>query len=291
MPAVPSPLILGAVAYDPKVVTIWEGFKVFFQDRGLPFDVVLYTNYERQVEALLAGDIAVAWNSPLAWVRTRRLAEAQGRTAHALAMRDSDQDLTSVVLVRGDAPIRTIADLRGRTIATGAIDSPQATLLPLDHLRLHGLAVGTAAAVRRFDLQGGKHGDHIGGEREAVRALVRGEVDAACIIDSNHLLFAGEGTLPPGSTRILTRTEPYDHCNFTALAEAGAEPAGPLADLRTLLLGMSYADPAVRPLFDLEGLKAWRSGRTTRYAALEEAVDALAFYDRSGRITADGYRY
>jgi ABC-type phosphate/phosphonate transport system substrate-binding protein len=285
------PLILGAVAYDPKVVTIWEGFKVFFQDRGLPFDVVMYTNYERQVEALLAGHIAVAWNSPLAWVRTRRLAAAQGRAAHALAMRDSDQDLTSVVLVRGDAPIRSIADLRGRTIATGAIDSPQATLLPLDHLRRHGLDIGAAAAVRRFDLLGGKHGDHIGGEREAVRALVRGEVDAACIIDSNHLLFAGEGTLPPGSTRILTRTGPYDHCNFTALAEAGAEPAGPLADLRTLLLGMSYADPAVRTLFDLEGLKAWRAGRTTGYVALEEAVDALAFYDRSGRITADGYRY
>jgi phosphonate transport system substrate-binding protein len=58
-------ILLGAVAYDPKVVTIWEGFKGYFQQQGLSFDYVLYSNYERQVEALLEGTIHVAWNSPL----------------------------------------------------------------------------------------------------------------------------------------------------------------------------------------------------------------------------------
>lgn len=286
-----SPVLLGAVAYDPKVVSIWEGFKTFFQRKGLPFDVVLYTNYERQVEALLAGHIAVAWNSPLAWVRTRRLAETAGLAAHALAMRDSDQDLTSLIVVRSDGPLAAMADLRGKTIATGAIDSPQATLLPLNHLRRHGVVIGQQVQVRRFDVLPGKHGDHIGGEREAIRALMRGEVDAACMIDSNHLLFINEGTLAPGATRVLARTEAYDHCNFTAIATVGAALTGPLERFRTLLMSMSYADPAVRPLFDLEGLKAWRDGRIDRYAALEEAVDALTFYDRSGGVIARDYHY
>ena len=49
--------LLGAVAYDPKVVTIWDGFQMYFGRRGLDFDYILYTNYERQVEALLAGHI------------------------------------------------------------------------------------------------------------------------------------------------------------------------------------------------------------------------------------------
>jgi phosphonate transport system substrate-binding protein len=284
-------LILGAVAYDPKVVTIWEGFKTFFQSKGLPFDIVLYSNYERQVEALVAGHIAVAWNSPLAWVRARRLAEASGLIAHPLAMRDSDQDLVSVVLVRSEGPIRVIADLRGRTVATGAIDSPQATLLPMNHLRRNGLDPWKDMTVRRFDVMVGKHGDHVGGEREAVRALMRGEVDAACIIDSNHLLLANEGTLTPGASRILTRTDPYDHCNFTAITNVGVKPVGALEEWRTLLMSMSYADPAVRPLFDLEGLKAWRDGRINRYAVIEEAVDALSFYDKSGRIIAADYHY
>jgi len=59
-------LLLGAVAYDPKVVTIWEGFKAWFAKHGLAFDYVLYSNYERLVEAHLAGHVDVAWNSPLA---------------------------------------------------------------------------------------------------------------------------------------------------------------------------------------------------------------------------------
>ncbi len=63
----------------------------------------------------------------------------------------------------------------------------------------------------------GKHGDHIGGERDAAKALVAGEVDAACMIDGNHLAFTDDGTLPAGATRVLAQTAPYDHCNFTVL--------------------------------------------------------------------------
>ncbi len=289
--SVEQPLVLGAVAYDPKVVTIWEGFKSWFQAAGLPFDVVFYCNYERQVESLMAGHIQVAWNSPLAWVRARRMAEAAGFFAHALVMRDSDQDLTSLVLVRADGPVNVVKDLEGATIATGAIDSPQATLLPLAHLAAQGLRAGKGITLRRFDLMSGKHGDHIGGEREAVRALMRGEAQAACILDSNHLLFIQEGTFTRSAVRILARTEPYDHCNFTAITRGQSLPVGPLERFRLLLMGMSYGDAAIRPLFDLEGLKAWRPGRTNRYTALEEAIDELSFYDRSGRITAPGYRY
>ncbi len=68
----------------------------------------------------------------------------------------------------------------------------------------------------------GKHGDHIGGERDAVRALLRGECDAACLIDGNHLLFLQEGSFPPGATQILAQTPVYDHCNFTVLEDAPA---------------------------------------------------------------------
>src|SRR5688572_26403414 len=92
--------VLGAVAYDPKVVTIWEGFKAYFARHNFAFDFVLYSNYERQVEAHLAGGFHAAWNSPLAWIRSERLAHAGGQGVEAIAMRDSDQNLTSVIVVR-----------------------------------------------------------------------------------------------------------------------------------------------------------------------------------------------
>lgn len=271
-----APLVLGAVAYDPKVVTIWDGFRRWFSEHGLPFDYILYSNYERQVEDLVGGHIDVAWNSPLAWVRTRRLAPQ----ARAVAMRDTDRDLTSVIVVPVDSPVTDLEGLAGMTVSTGAVDSPQSTLLPL------ALLAGVGVTVRRFEIGVGLHGDHIGGERAAARALVAGEVDAACMIDGNHLLFTTEGTLPAGGTRVVGQTARYDHCNFSV-----AGSASPLLDnFVSLLLGMHYADPAVRPLLDLEGLTRWLPGRVEGYAALEAAVDTFGFYDAFGTVTADGYR-
>jgi phosphonate transport system substrate-binding protein len=273
-------IVMGAVAYDAKVVTIWDGFRDWFAARSFDFDYVLYSNYERQVEALVAGHVDVAWNSPLAWVRAARMDPGM----RAVAMRDSDCDLTSVVVVRADSDIETPADLNGRTVAVGAVDSPQATLIPLAHLRSLGVS---DVSVQLHDIGVGKHGDHVGGERDAARALMAGEADAACMIDGNHLLFGVEGTLPAGATRIVAQTPPYDHCNFTVTAAA---PAAEVDRFVELLLGMSYDDPEVRPLLDLEGLKAWRDGRTSGYAQLEQAVEEVGFYDGAGNVTAYGYR-
>ena len=109
------PFTLGAVAYDPKVVTIWEGFKDWFASHGFRFDFVLYSSYEAQVEAHMAGHVDVTWDSPLAWIRTRRMADGVGRKARAVAMRDTDQDLTSVVLVRSDSEITEVSPLAATT--------------------------------------------------------------------------------------------------------------------------------------------------------------------------------
>jgi ABC-type phosphate/phosphonate transport system substrate-binding protein len=261
-----APTLVGAVLYDPKVAIIWDIIREFFASRDCPIDCVYYTNYELMVRALVERQIEIAWNSPLAWIDAQR---RTGGTCRALAMRDTDRDRVSHLLVRADSGIRDVADLKGKVVATGALDSPQATLIPLGVLRGRGLQAGRDFEQRRFDVLVGKHGDHIGGERDAVRALLAGEVDAACILDSNRLAFAREGTLPTGAARVILQTGPYDHCNFTVLDGGGAQTEA----FRQLLLAMSYADPVVRPLLDLEGLTQWLPGRTTGYAALARAAE------------------
>ncbi|MBC7857274.1 MAG: PhnD/SsuA/transferrin family substrate-binding protein [Burkholderiaceae bacterium] len=286
-----KPLMMGAVAYAPKVVTIWEGFKEYFRRHDFEFDYILYSNYEKQVEAQFDGSIALAWNSPLAWVRADRIARSRGQQARAIAMRDTDCDLTSVLVARADCVVGksgALADLKGRTIGFGAIDSPQAHLIPLDHLRQHGMLAGRDYTARRFDVLGGKHGDHIGGERDAALALMAGEIDAAWMIDGNHMAFSREGILPASATRIVARTGNFDHCNFTVSPGA---PEAQIARFTELLLAMSWDDPDVRPLLELEGLKTWLPGRTSGYDALIRATDDERFYDLEGNILATDYRY
>jgi ABC-type phosphate/phosphonate transport system substrate-binding protein len=266
------PLRIGAVAYDPKVVTIWEGFKEYFHQRDVEIDYVLYSHYDAQVDATLSGEIDVAWNSPLAWVRTEL--ESEGH-CQALAMRDSDRDLTTHILVRQNSKMASLLDLKGKTVAVGASDSPQATLIPLAMLAKAGVAPGEDCQVLYHEVMVGKHGDHVGGEREAVRALDSGRADAACVLDNNFAVFVNEGTLDPGTARILATTPPYDHCNFTALAGLSEQRSRPFLET---LLGMSFEDAAVCSLMELEGLKRWLPARTTGYQQLHDAVTRFSFY-------------
>src|SRR6185436_15278878 len=103
-----STILVGAVAYDPKAVTIWEGIRDHFADQGIAMDFVLFSNYERQVESLLEGHIDVAWNTPLAHARVRRRTKNQ---SISLGMRDADRDFRAKLIVRKDAGIRALGDL------------------------------------------------------------------------------------------------------------------------------------------------------------------------------------
>lgn len=272
-------LRIGAVAYDPKVVTIWEGFKEYFARIGVNIDYILYSNYDSQVDATLSGEVDVAWNSPLAWVKSQIVS---GEKCRAIAMRDSDRDLTTKILVRNNSMLTSLSDLRGKRIAVGASDSPQATLIPLGMIAAAGIDPMLECEVVFHEVMVGKHGDHVGGERDAARALAAGQVDAACVADRNYLVFINEGTLDPGGTRVLTDTLPFDHCNFTVRADLPDERFKPFVDG---LIAMSFQDPRVRSLMELEGLKQWLPGRTTGYAQLEKAVQKFCFFDAEGEIT------
>jgi len=267
-----EPVIVGAVLYDPKVSIIWDIIRDFFEEHGCPMDVVFYTNYELQVKGLVDGHLDVAWNSPLAWLDSQRVS---GNRCRAIAMRDTDRDRVSHLVVRADSGIGSVEDLRGRTVAVGASDSPQATLIPLGMLQRAGLEPGSDFDVRRFDILVGKHGDHVGGELEAFKCLAAGDADASAVLDLNWQAWTADGTADPGSFRILATTDRFDHCVFTVREDFDAE-----VEQRWLkvLFSMSYDEPKHREMMDLEGLKEWLPGRTTGFGALSDAVERQGFF-------------
>ena len=267
-----KPLLVGAVIYDPKVSVIWDIISGYFNTNDCPMDVVFYTNYELQVEALLKGHIDIAWNSPLAWLEAQHLS---GGVCRAIAMRDTDRDRVTYLVVRQHSGIDKLEDLAGKTVALGAKDSPQATLIPLGLLQRHGLEPGRNIRVKRFDVLVGKHGDHVGGERAAFDCLAAGEADASAMLDFNWQTWTADGTINQNEFRILATTDKFDHCVFTVRADFPPE-----VEERWLkvLFSMSYDNPDHRPMMDLEGLKAWLPGRTSGFGPLTEAVAAQRFF-------------
>jgi ABC-type phosphate/phosphonate transport system substrate-binding protein len=126
------PILVGAVAYDSRVVPIWERMRDYFRQFGPPVDYVLYSNYDRQVEALLGRQIDIAWNTNLAWVKVHRRTAGACR---ALALRDVDVEFKTVFLARTEGDVTGLGDVRGKRIALGSADSAQAAILPIHFLR------------------------------------------------------------------------------------------------------------------------------------------------------------
>lgn len=266
------PIIVGAVLYDPKVSVIWEIIGDFFEENGCPIDTVFYTNYELQVSGLLEAHLDIAWNSPLAWLDAQR---RNGSRCRAIAMRDTDRDRVSHIAVRRDGDIHRLEDLRGRSIAVGAEDSPHATLIPLGLLQRQGLQSERDVSVRRFDVLVGKHGDHIGGELEAFRCLERGEADACAMLDLNWEAWTRDGTIDSSRYQVMATTDRFDHCVFTVRDDFSPELE---EHWLNVLFSMSYDDPAHRNMMDLEGLTAWLPGRTSGFDLLRDAVEGQRIF-------------
>jgi phosphonate transport system substrate-binding protein len=270
-----APILVGAVVYDPKVVLIWEIIKDFFEQNDCAMDTVFYSNYELQVESLLKNQIHIAWNSPLAWLDAQR---QSGGHCRAIAMRDTDRDRVSHIVAQKQSGFTNLGDLRGKTFATGAKDSPQSTLIPTGLMQRNGLNPGVDFQVRRFDVLVGKHGDHIGGELDALKSLQTGESDACALLDLNWQRWKTDGTADPSKLAVIATTDRFDHCVFTVGKEF---PQDDQERWLTVLHAMSYDNPDHREMMDMEGLKQWLPGRTTQFTALTEAVERQGFFEGS----------
>jgi ABC-type phosphate/phosphonate transport system substrate-binding protein len=252
-----SSLLVGAVAYHPRVVTVWEGFRPYFAQRGLDVDYVLYSNYERLVDALLAGQVDLAWNTNTAYVRAEE--RLNGR-ALVLGMRDVDADYATVLVAR--AGTRFPDDLAGGRLALGSRDSGHAAILPLHFLQAEGVAIGE---LLRFDTDLGKHGDTGDSEQRVVDAVARGDAVAGALGDVTWARLRADAP----DLEVVWRSPAYSHCCFTARPDLDRALADRWLEL---LLDMSYDDPAMRHAMDLEGVKRWLPGDKSGYGELTVAM-------------------
>jgi ABC-type phosphate/phosphonate transport system substrate-binding protein len=273
---------VGAVAYDPKVVTIWEGMRRYLRDEAnLPVEIVLFQTYEAQVQALIAdGDstapaIDIAWNTNLAYVQSK---EWSGRRCTPIAMRDTDLGWTTKIIALTGGAVQSIADLRGRTLALGSRDSGHAAILPVHFLAEQGLSEGVDYKTLRFDTDLGKHGDTGTSEVDVLRAVLDGRAEAGAI-GSPFWTSARDGQLlPAGAVTEIWSSPPFSHCMFTARAGLEPDRARRFADA---LAGMSFDNPDHRPVLEAEGLRKWVPADVSGYDSLQAACQDQGFFRRT----------
>ena len=272
---------VGAVAYDPKVVSIWEGMRRYFHEEArLPVEVVLFQSYEAQVSALLATPddpaprIDIAWNTNLAYLQAEAWSQHRCRP---IAMRDTDIGWTTKIVAVAGGPVGALADLRDRTLALGSRDSGHAAILPVHFLEREGMVEGRDYRPLRFNSDVGKHGDTGTSEAEVVRAVLDGRADAGAIGSPFWQSLHAQRLVPEGALVKIWTSEPFNHCMFTARPDLDPSSERRFADA---LAAMSYDNPSHRAVLEAEGLKRWVTPRLDGYDALRDASARQGFFQR-----------
>ena len=145
-------------------------------------------------------------------------------------------------------------------------DSPQATLIPLGRLRRDGLEPGRDFTVRRFDVLVGKHGDHIGGERDAFEcAAAAARRDACAMLDLNWDGWTTDGTIDADQFAIVADDRPLRSLRLHGPRRISTPTRSGAGSRRCSRCATTI--PTHREMMDLEGLKAWLPGRTSGFGA------------------------
>ena len=260
--------MIGATAADPKrAVYIWNAIRKYFNEAGLETEYALYSTYDALCGAVLDGHVDIAWNAPMA--HAQLLLQAPG-TCRTLAMRDTDEDVHSLIVARPDAAIADLGDLRGRRLALGVDISSELYLLPAAQLAEDGFDIRSDCELVELEPTEYSNLQIWVDDRTIFGAVMDGRADAGVIFEPwlGYLLRRHE--LAPDDIVEVWRTRPYCHCAFTSSPDLSDETSERFTEL---LVAMDPDDPDIAEMMRMEHLTKWVRATDDGWTDLMSAVE------------------
>ena len=189
---------LGGVA-SVSHMEVFQGLETLFRRRGIDLEWVLYSGYDSMVDAFVKGEIDLAWNGPLSYVKIKQQAADDCRV---IAMRDVDVNFTTHFITGTESGILTVEDLKDRSFAFGRRSSVQAGLLAYSFLKDSGIDPRKDLSANSFydDRQSKTKSD----EQDVIERVASGEFDAGAVSQRAMESLAEAGAL---QRRLLAHTK------------------------------------------------------------------------------------
>lgn len=184
------------------------------------FEMVVFEDGEKQYEALRDGKVDLAFLGPAPYVKAHSEFKAEPVVAEA-------GDLRSLLVVPKNSKIRSVADLRGKTLALGYEGSTTTHLLPMLLLSKHHLKKEDLGRITFV-------GDQT---KKIVDAILDGSSMAGGISETLYAAYKNE-------LRVLDTSEPLPGALMVAHPKVGAKV---VKDLRVLFV--KYVPSAGSPRF------------------------------------------
>jgi phosphonate transport system substrate-binding protein len=182
----------------------------------LHFDIRVGQSYGAVVEGMANGLAEIGFFGPVSYLQARARGGAE---LLAVGVEKGQSVYYSAIFVKGDSPVTAVAELRGKRVAFGDVNSTSSFAFPVAMLLAAGLdPARDLAAV----LMTGSHAN-------SLKALQHGQADAASASLDSFEKAVKQGAIKPDEIRVLAKSEPIP---YPPLAMHPKLPAGVKAKLR-----------------------------------------------------------
>ena len=254
---------LGGTASESHLAA-FQGIEAHFNQRGIDIEWVLYSDDYAVVDAFVAGEIDLAWNGPLNYVRIKRRI---ANPCKVIAMRDVDFGFVTHFITQPSSPIITVGDLIEKRFALGSRGSVEAGLLGYYFLKEAGINPARDLETCTFfeERSEGSGSD----EKDVFERVKSGEYDAGAVSERT-LMSLEEPTNGLGeSVRVFWSSPNYSHCCFTA--QNDIEPAL-YKQLEEAFESVDGADPIGKTILEAEGCDSLLRGISEEWEIVEKAA-------------------
>jgi phosphonate transport system substrate-binding protein len=222
---------------------------------GMKVEFTPVTDYAAAVETLANKQIDMAWFGGFTFVQAQ---QRSGGKVIPLVQREEDEKFRSVFITTEPA-IKSLADLRGKTVSFGSQSSTSGHLMPRSYLLAAGIDPD-----KDF-----KRVAYSGAHDATVAAVASGKVDAGALNISVWEKLIADKKVDPAKVRAFYTTPAYFDYNWTVHADM---PAPLREKLTKAMLDLSPATPEGKQVLELQRATRFIPTRVENYKGIETAA-------------------
>jgi len=235
------------------------------KELGMEVKFIPVTDYAATVEGLAGGHLDLVWYGGFTFVQARR------RTGNAipLVQREEDAHFHSKFITRAGSGIRSLQDLKGKTLAFGSESSTSGHLMPRFFLMKQGIDPNRDLARYAFS----------GAHDATAKWVESGKVDAGALNESVWKKLVDEKKVDTSKVEVFYTTPDFYDYNWTVRGDLDAKV---VQRLRAAFLALDPSKPEQKAILDLQRAKRFIETRPENYDGIEEAAKSAGLIkDRS----------
>ncbi len=222
---------------------------------GMKVEFTPVTDYAASVEALVNKQVDVAWFGGFTFVQAN--ARSGGKII-PLVQREEDEKFRSV-FITADPNIKTLADLKGKTLSFGSASSTSGHLMPRSFLL--DAKIDPDKDLKRVAFSGAHDA--------TIAAVAAGKVDAGALNISVWDKFVADKKVDTSKVHVIYTTPTYYDYNWSVNADM---PAALREKLAKAFLDLNSSTAEGKEILDLQRATRFIPTKADNYKGIEAAA-------------------